>query len=99
MPDPYSQTTWTVKPGHEEEFVQRWREFADWSAVQGLRSSAKLFRDVERPCTFLSFGPWESFEAQQAWKDDPDFKERIMRVRQHVEDFTPSVFELVTAVE
>jgi len=26
------------------------------------------------------------------------FTERIMRVRQHVEDFTRAVFELVTAV-
>jgi hypothetical protein len=47
----------------------------------------------------VSFGPCESFDAQQAWKDLPEFKERIMRVRRHVEDFTPSVFELVTAVE
>jgi len=48
---------------------------------------------------FMSFGPWESFEAQQAWKESPEFRERIMRVRRHVEDFTPSVFEHVTAVE
>jgi heme-degrading monooxygenase HmoA len=47
----------------------------------------------------MSFGPWESFEAQQAWKDSPEFKERIMQVRQHVEDFTPSVFVHVTAVD
>ena len=47
----------------------------------------------------MSFGPWESFEAQQAWKDSPEFKERIARVKQHTEDFTPSVFEHVTAVE
>ncbi len=47
----------------------------------------------------MSFGPWESFEAQQAWKDSPDFRERIMRVRKHVDNFTPSVFELVTAVD
>ena len=47
----------------------------------------------------MSFAPWESFEAQQAWKDGPDFKERIGRVKQHTDEFTPSVFELVIAVE
>jgi hypothetical protein len=31
--------------------------------------------------------------------DSPEFRERMMRVRQHVEDFTPSLFEHVTAVE
>jgi hypothetical protein len=29
----------------------------------------------------------------------PEFRERIMRVRSHCEDFQPSVFELVTTVE
>jgi heme-degrading monooxygenase HmoA len=42
---------------------------------------------------------WESFEAPQAWKDDPEFRDRIMRVRSHCEDFQPSVLELVVAVD
>ena len=47
----------------------------------------------------MSFGAWESFDAQRAWKDSPEFRERMARVQQHVENFTPSVFELVTAVD
>jgi heme-degrading monooxygenase HmoA len=47
----------------------------------------------------LSFAPWESFEAQNAWKESPEFRERIMRVRAHCEDFRPSTLELVTVVE
>ena len=47
----------------------------------------------------MSFGAWESFDAQRAWKDSPEFRERMARVQHHVEDFTPSVFELVTAVD
>jgi heme-degrading monooxygenase HmoA len=46
----------------------------------------------------MSFAPWESFEAQQAWKDDPEFRERIGRVRAHVNDFQPLVYELVATV-
>jgi heme-degrading monooxygenase HmoA len=53
-------------------------------------------RDVREPNRFMSFGPWESFEAQRAWKDNPAFKEWMARVRQHTEFFTPSVFEHVT---
>ena len=55
-------------------------------------------RDVDEPARYLSFAPWESFEAQAAWKADPEFGERIGRVRQHTDEFTPSVFELVTQV-
>ena len=95
MPDPYSQTTWTVKPGQEDEFVRRWREFADWSAVQGLRASAKLFRDVERPSTFLSFGPWESLEAVQRWRSRPGYHERIARLAEVTDGLEPRTLELV----
>jgi hypothetical protein len=32
-------------------------------------------------------------------KDQPDFRERIMRVRSHCEDFQPSTLELVVTVD
>ena len=50
---------------------------------------------VEQPNKFLSFAPWESFEAQRDWKELPEFRERLMRVRSHCEDFEPSTLELV----
>jgi heme-degrading monooxygenase HmoA len=42
--------------------------------------------------------PWESFEAQRAWKEDPEFRERIGRVRAHCEEFEPSTLELAAEV-
>ena len=56
-------------------------------------------RDVHEPGRYMSFAPWESFDAQQAWKDSPEFRERISRVRAHTDEFTPAVFELVTTVD
>ena len=47
----------------------------------------------------MSFGPWESFEAQSKWKATDDFREGMSRARRHVEDFTPSVFELVADIQ
>jgi heme-degrading monooxygenase HmoA len=58
----------------------------------------RLVRDHDDPSRFMSFAPWESFEAQQAWKEEPEFPERIGRVRVHVDDFQPLVYELVTEV-
>jgi heme-degrading monooxygenase HmoA len=46
----------------------------------------------------MSFAPWESFEAQQAWKQQPEFAERIGRVRAHCADFQPFTYEFVTDV-
>ncbi len=47
----------------------------------------------------MSCAPWESFEAQHAWKEPSELRERIGRVRSHCEDFQPSTCELVTKVE
>jgi len=44
----------------------------------------------DHPSTNISFAPWESFEAQRAWKELPEFRERIGRVRGYCEDFQPS---------
>ncbi len=99
MAETYTNGLWLVKPGEEDEFVAAWREFASWGHTWPGCGTLRLTRDHYEPSRFVSFGPWESFEAQQAWKDSPEFKERIARVKQHTEDFTPSVFEHVTAVE
>jgi heme-degrading monooxygenase HmoA len=99
MAETYTNGIWVVKEGEEDAFVAAWREFASWGRSWAGCGTLRLVRDVYEPNRFMSFGPWESFEAQKAWKDDPAFRERIMRVRQHTEDFTPSVLELVTAVD
>jgi heme-degrading monooxygenase HmoA len=96
MAETYTNGVWIVKEGEEEAFIAAWREFASWGQTWPGAGTLKLTRDVYQPNRFMSFGPWESFEAQQAWKDDPAFKERIAQVREHTEEFTPSVFEHVT---
>ena len=96
MAETYTNGIWLVKPGEEDDFVAAWREFASWGQTWPGCGTLRLTRDVYEPSRYMSFGPWESFEAQQAWKDHPDFRERIGRVRQHTTDFTPSVLEHVT---
>lgn len=99
MPETYTSGAWLVKPGEEEDFVEAWREFAAWGRTMPGCGTLRLVRDVENPSRFMSFGPWESFEAQRAWKEHGEFRERIMQVRRHVDDFTPSTLELVTQVD
>src|SRR5262245_18772242 len=99
MGETYTHGTWVAKAGEEDEFVAAWRDFVSWARTWPGSSAFQLVRDHYEPNRFMSFGPWESFEAQQAWKDSPDFKERIGRVKQHTEEFTPSVFDHVTTVE
>ena len=98
MAETYTSGLWIVKPGEEEAFVEEWSEFVRWASDFAGSGTFRLLRDVDQPSHYMSFGPWESFEAQNAWKQEPEFRERIMRVRSHCEDFQPLVYELVTTV-
>jgi heme-degrading monooxygenase HmoA len=99
MPETYTSGVWMVKDGEEDEFVAAWREFASWARTMPGCGALRLVRDTDEPARFMSFAPWESFEAQRSWKELDEFRERMIRVRRHTNDFTPSVYELVTVVE
>jgi heme-degrading monooxygenase HmoA len=58
----------------------------------------RLVRDLDHPSNYMSFAPWESSEAQDAWKQLPEFPERPGRVPSHCEDFQSFTLELVTQV-
>jgi len=99
MGQPYTLGNWVAKPGREEEFVAAWQELADWTRGEfGERSSAKLLRDMADPRRFVSFGPWDSLEAIDAWRALPGFKEGVSRIREFLESFEPVTLEVVAAV-
>jgi heme-degrading monooxygenase HmoA len=99
MAETYTSGLWTVKADEEDAFVEAWTDFVTWASSMPGSGRFRLVREVEQPSRFLSFAAWESFEAQQAWKEQADFRERLMRVRGHCEDFQPSTYELVRQVE
>jgi heme-degrading monooxygenase HmoA len=90
---------WLAKSDEVDEFVAAWRDFASWAHTWPGCGTLRLVRDLDQPTRYTSFAPWASFEAQRAWKESDEFRERIMRVLRHTEDFTPSTFELVTQVD
>jgi heme-degrading monooxygenase HmoA len=94
----YTSGIWKVKPGHDAEFVEAWKDFVRWASEQTGSGTFRLVRDVEDPSHYLSFAPWESFESQNAWKQTAEFSARMTNVRQHVESFEPSTYELVAEV-
>jgi len=99
MTETCTSGTWIVKPGEENAFVEEWTSFVTWAGTMPGSGTFRLVRDTDQPNNYMSFAPWESFEAQKAWKALPEFRERIGRVRSHCDDFQPSTYELVTQVE
>ena len=92
---PYTHSVWTVKEGHEDEFVRLWQQLADWTVTENFAQSAMLLRDVDRPNVFVSLGPWHTVEEVDRWRLTEGFHERIARLERVLEDFQPSTLALV----
>jgi heme-degrading monooxygenase HmoA len=98
MAETYTSGAWIVKSGEDDAFVQDWTAFVEWASSMPGSGTFRLVRDLDQPGRYMSFGSWETFEAQQTWKELPEFRERIGQVRSHCEDFRPTTHELVAEV-
>ena len=97
--EPYSMGVWIARAGREAEFVEAWREFAEWSlaTIEGGRW-ARLLRDRAQANRFVSIGPWDSLERIEVWRSHPGFAERVGRIRELIESLEPSTLEVVVEV-
>jgi ketosteroid isomerase-like protein len=59
---------------------------------------AKLLRDRRTPNRFVSFGPWDSLEAIERRRDLPGWEERTRLIRELLDGFEESEFELVVDI-
>ena len=62
----YSSGEWLVRAGSEDEFIQRWTTFTQWSLndAPGAESFV-LVRSTEEPRKFLSLGAWENQDTER----------------------------------
>jgi heme-degrading monooxygenase HmoA len=99
MAEIYTTGRWKPNAGKEEAFVEAWAGFAAWASEKTGAGTLRLTRDVRDTELFLSFGAWESIDAVRAWKSAPDFRERLARVLQHVDEFEPTELTVVATAE
>ena len=94
----YSSGEWSVRAGSEEEFVDRWTTFIEWSLdnAPGAESFV-LVRSTEDPRRFLSLGAWESQEAQEAWREMPRMQELLGQCRELCEEFETHTYTLAAS--
>ena len=96
MAELFTTGSWRVMNGKDQEFVDAWRELAEWTSsnVDGA-AWAKLLQDRDDPRHFVSFGPWRSMEAIEAWRGSEGFQQRVGRLRELLESFEPITAEVV----
>jgi heme-degrading monooxygenase HmoA len=95
----YTQGVWRPAAGKEDVFVEAWALFAGWASGMPGAGTLHLARDVRNVERFVSFGRWDSADAVRAWKSHPEFRERIARVLQHVDEFEPTELSLVATAD
>jgi heme-degrading monooxygenase HmoA len=86
---------WRVRPGHEAEFIHEWTRFAQWASTMSGSTRLRLGCDLGDPQRYVSFAVWEGAAAAHAWKQSPEFREKIAQVLRHVDAFEPTELSVV----
>ena len=68
----WSVGVFTIKPGHEEEFLRILRE-ADVGSAAGALDAPKVLRDRDNPNVFITVTPWESADAIDRFREQTMF--------------------------
>ena len=94
----YSSGEWSVRAGSEEQFVERWTTFTEWSLdnAPGAESFV-LVRSTQEPEKFLSLGAWESQEAQEAWREMPRMQVMLGQRRALCDEFDTHRYTLASS--
>jgi heme-degrading monooxygenase HmoA len=81
--DHWASGLWTVKAGSEDEFVERWKAWLEWTSenAPGFRSATLVRSDADGR-RFESFSDWESAEARAAWMSSDGFRDLMAPVRE-----------------
>jgi heme-degrading monooxygenase HmoA len=90
---------WRVRKGSEDEFVQRWTEFLEWTKanVPGF-IGARLIRDADEASHFISFAEWEDPDARQNWRGLPEFATKMGACRALCDEMRGANYDLAAAV-
>ncbi|TCO51192.1 quinol monooxygenase YgiN [Kribbella antiqua] len=74
MAEHYASGNWHVKPGQEQEFVERWTEFLQWTRKDHpAMLTATLLRDENTPGHYVSIAEWADAQSRTTWKQSPNF--------------------------
>jgi quinol monooxygenase YgiN len=91
----YSSGEWLVGPGSEQEFIERWTSFIEWTLNEAPGAvSFVLVRSTEEPRKFLSLGAWESQQAQEAWREMPHMQVMLGHCRALCDEYDTSRYTL-----
>jgi heme-degrading monooxygenase HmoA len=94
----YTLGIWTVKPGREGDFVRAWVEMGERTKSDFPDATGTLLRDRSQPNRFISFGPWESLERVDQWRNSDAVKDGVGKMRELLDEFIPHTMDVAAAI-
>jgi quinol monooxygenase YgiN len=99
MAEHYASGVWHVGQGNDEQFVQKWTEFLQWSRENyPSMVVAKLLHDKGVPGRYMSYSEWADESSRDAWKQDPEFRTRIGACVALCEDMHGADYDVAASV-
>ena len=96
----FASGDWVVAEGKEDEFLQRWTEFLQWTKAEAPGFlEAHLLRDDRNARHFVSLSEWSDEGARDAWRSHADFGQHLDAARSLCDDFSNSDYALATEVK
>jgi heme-degrading monooxygenase HmoA len=95
----FSMAVWDVKKDREDEFVEAWRSFAEWTSRNRPGAlGVHLLRERTYPQRFVTIGPWEDVESLKAWRESDEFDEFFTQARKLCTEIRPMTLDTVASI-
>lgn len=91
---PYISTRFTVRPGHEEEFVAAWQALTGWAMGEGIVTGATLLQSEAEPHIFRGMSYWIDEAARAHAFNDPAALEMLSGLGSHCSDVESAPYRL-----
>ena len=92
----YTLGAWHVKDGKQQEFITAWEELAEiFRSLPDPPGKGVLIQSASNPALFYSFGPWNSMEAVEAMRNNPEAQQGIRKLIDLCTEATPGSYRLV----
>jgi heme-degrading monooxygenase HmoA len=76
----FTTGVWNVKKGKEQEFINAWKEMAEWTSKNMDGVSAHLLQDSQDQSRFISVGEWVNESNIQKWRESNEFKKAFEKI-------------------
>jgi quinol monooxygenase YgiN len=95
----YSNGSWQVKSGKEENFKSLWKEFAEDGIKNRGAVEAVLLQEADNPKNFVSFGIWENNASIEKWQNSPEFKSYAAKFNELCDSRQIKILKTVTKIK